>query len=321
VIGEKEEKRAVMSNNSLSQDTIRRLAFIKYLLNVAIGQSRQPEPLAAASILTFHDSIELLLQLACEHLDADTKQYTRFMQYWEILKPKISGSGLTQKESMKRLNNSRVALKHHGTLPTKQDIEAFRASAINFFEDNTPLVFGIELDSISMVNLIKYEAVKTRLKQAEVFKEESDLEKAMVEIVIAFEQLLDSYEASKRSQFGRSPFFFGPDLTHLGSIHMGLPDQDDYISFSPFSEFVDNVKNSIEAMQKAIKILSFGLDYRKYTRFQLLVPYVFKAMDGKYHSRNVRGNETPSTEEYDFCYNFIIESALHFQDFDYAIKG
>lgn len=141
-----------MSNNSLSKDTIRRLAFIKYLLSVAVGQSHQPEPLAAASILTFHDSIELLLQLACEHLDADTKKHTQFMQYWEIFKPKISGSGLTQKESMKRLNNSRVALKHHGTLPTKQDIEAFRASAINFFEDNMPLVFGVDLDSISRNN-------------------------------------------------------------------------------------------------------------------------------------------------------------------------
>ena len=36
-----------MSNNSLSKDTIRRLEFIKYLLSVAVGQSHQPEPLAA----------------------------------------------------------------------------------------------------------------------------------------------------------------------------------------------------------------------------------------------------------------------------------
>ncbi len=310
----------VMSDNSLSKDTIRRLAFIKYLLNVAIGQSRQPEPLAAASILTFHDSIELLLQLACEHLDAETKKRTEFLQYWEILKSKIPGNGLTQKESMKRLNNSRVALKHYGTLPTKQAIEAFRASAINFFEDNTPLVFGIELDSISMVNLIKYEAVKTRLKQAEVFKEESDLEKAMVEIAIAFEQLLKSYEASKRSQFGLSPFFFGPDLTFLSSFHMRLQNQDILGSgFYSLSEFVDEVGESLKTMQKAIKILSFGLDYRKYTRFQLLVPYVHQTTDGKYHGYKKR-DETPSIEEYDFCYNFIIESAIHLQDFDYAIK-
>ena len=95
-----------MSYNSLSKDTTQRLAFIKYLLNVAVGQSHQPEPLAAASILTFHDSIELLLQLACEHLDVSTKMNIGFMEYWGALKPNISGSGLTQKESMKRLTKA-----------------------------------------------------------------------------------------------------------------------------------------------------------------------------------------------------------------------
>lgn len=307
-----------MSEPIISESTTQRLAFIKYLLNVAIGQSHQPEPLAAASILTFHDSIELFLQLACEHLDADTKKYTQFMQYWEILKPKISDSGLAQKESMKRLNNSRVALKHHGTLPTKLDVEAFRASVINFFEDNTPLVFGVKLENISMVNLVKYEAVKTRLKQAEVFKEESELEKAMIEIAIAFEQLVNSYEASKRSQFGRSPFFFGEDLRFHDSFFMGL--HDNVFLDHSFSGFVDKVKDSIEAMSKAIKILSLGLDYRKYTRFQLLVPYVYKTMDDKYHSSK-RRNEKPSIEKYEYCYNFIIESALHLQDFDFDIKS
>ncbi len=313
------EKRAVMSNNSLSKDTIRRLAFIKYLLNVAIGQSRQPEPMAAASILTFHDSIELLLQLACEHLDVSTKTNIGFMEYWEALKPKMLSNELTQKESMKRFNKSRVGLKHQGILPTKEAIEAYRASAINFFEDNTLLIFGVGLDSISMVDLIKYEATKERLKQAEDFKGNNEIDNAFVEIAIAFQQLISDYESSKRN-YGRSPFFFGRDMTFLSSIHMRLPDQDDYTGFSPFSEFVDKVTESIEAMQNAIKILSFGLDYRKYTRFQLLVPYVSKTMDGKYHS-NKRRSDTPSIEEYDFCYNFIIESALHFQDFDYAIKG
>ena len=293
-----------MSDNSLSEDTIRRLAFIKYLLNVAIGQSRQPEPLSAASILTFHDSIELFLQLACEHLDASTKTNITFMGYWETLKPKMSGNGLTQKESMKRLNKSRVSLKHLGILPTKQAIEAYRASAVNFFEDNMPLVFGVDLDSISMINLIKYEATKERLRKAEELKENGEMENAFGEIAIAFELLIHAYESSKRN-FGRSPFFFGPDLTFLSSSHMLVHNQDIPGSgLSSLSEFVDKVGESLKIMQKAIKILSFGLDYRKYTSFQLLVPYVCQTMDGKYHCNN-RRYETPSIEDYNFCYNFV----------------
>ena len=48
-------------------------------------------------------------------------------------------------------------------------------------------------------------------------------------------------------------------------------------------EFVDNVREAIEALQKAVKILSLGLDYKKYTRFGLLTPTVMRTVNGKYH--------------------------------------
>ena len=313
-----------MNEHSLSESTIQRLAFIKYLYNLAIGQSRQPEPLAAASILMFHDSIELFLQLACEHLDAETKTNTSFIEYWEILKPKMPNGGLTQKESMKRLNKSRVALKHHGILPTKIDIEAFRASVINFFEDNTPLIFGTRINEVSMINLIAYKSAKTSLKKAEEHKQKGDLPEALFEIAIAFKQLIEDYEVSKRSQFGRSPFFFGKDMTFESSFHMGLnksnsPDGNPFIH-RRFADFVDKVRDSIQAMREAIKILSLGLDYRRYTKFQLLTPYVIQTGDGNYHC-SAKRSEKPLIEEYEFCYNFVIDSAIRLQDFDFEVKN
>jgi hypothetical protein len=53
----------------LPETTARRLAFVRYLYGVAVQQSRYPEPLYGTSILTFHDSIELFLQLASEYLN------------------------------------------------------------------------------------------------------------------------------------------------------------------------------------------------------------------------------------------------------------
>lgn len=96
---------------------IKRLAFIKYLYKLAVDQSKRPEPLCSASILTFHDAIELFLQLASEHLNVG-KQQPSFMEYWDLISQKLSNQELTQKESMRRLNRARVALKHHGTLPS-----------------------------------------------------------------------------------------------------------------------------------------------------------------------------------------------------------
>lgn len=52
---------------SLDQTTVTRLAFIKYLYQTGISQSRAPSPLSCASLLTMHDAVELFLQLSSEH--------------------------------------------------------------------------------------------------------------------------------------------------------------------------------------------------------------------------------------------------------------
>jgi hypothetical protein len=295
-----------------TETSMQRLAFIRYLYNIAIEQSRQPEPLGAASILTFHDSIELFLQLASEHMNVGAKS-PGFMDYWNLLEPKLTSGGLAQRESMRRLNKSRVALKHHGTLPSKLDIEAFRASATNFFEENTPLVFGIEFNSISMVYLVQCPAARSNLEEASRLIEEGSIEDAFDKIAIAFAQLIDDYEDRKRTRFGRSPFFFGESLVHESSFFMGIEDR-------KFAGFVDKVKESIEAMQSAMKILGLGLDYRRYVKFRLLTPHIMRMLSGDYRISRGTRDEPPSLDECRFCYDFVVGSAIRLQDFDFEVE-
>jgi len=235
------------------------------------------------------------------------------MDYWNLLEPKLTSGGLAQKESMRRLNKSRVALKHHGTLPSKLDIEAFRASATNFFEENTPLVFGIEFDSISMVNLVQCPAARSNLEEASRLIEEGSIEDAFDKIAIAFTQLIDDYEDRKRTRFGRSPFFFGESLIFESSFFMGIEDR-------KFARFVDKVRESIEAMQSAMKILSLGLDYRRYVKFRLLTPHVTRVLSGDYHISRGTRDEPPSLDECRFCYDFVVGSAIRLQDFDFEVE-
>ncbi len=138
----------------VTETSLQRLAFIRYLYAIAVEQSRQSEPFGAASVLTFHDSVELFLQLAAETKGINTADL-KFMQYWDVLKPHLQNGELRQKEEMRRLNKSRVDLKHIGILPSKLVIEALRANTTSFFEENTPLVFGIEFGKISMTYLIQ----------------------------------------------------------------------------------------------------------------------------------------------------------------------
>lgn len=93
-----------------SDDAKQRLPFIKYLYKLGVQQSRLPKSINAASILTFHDSIELFLNLACEEMRKNTKTGISFMEYWDILKELPNGRSLGYKTAMQRLNGYNILL-------------------------------------------------------------------------------------------------------------------------------------------------------------------------------------------------------------------
>lgn len=112
--------------------------------------------------------------------------------------------------------------------------------------------------------------------------------------------------------------FFGEDMTFLSSFHMGIDWQD----FREMAEFVDKVKDSIEAMQKAIKILALGLDYRKYSKFKHLLPHISRVLSGDYivHKMGIGKKTSPDKEYIKFCINYIVECSIKLNEFNYEIK-
>lgn len=298
---------------AIDHTVIKRLAFIKYLYQTAVSQSHAPAPLNCASILTMHDAVELFLQVASEHLNSGAPQ-PGFMDYWDLLNKKLSPRELEQKESMRRLNKARVALKHHGTFPSNLDIEAFRASSTNFFQDNTPIVFNLNLADVSLIEFVNPDSSRQKLKDAQVDTLNGDTLAALDKIALAFAEMIADYENRKRVGYQGSPFYFGKNLTFLNRFHMGLDFSD------KIGDFVDSVKESIEAMQDAIKILALGLDYRKYSKYKQLTPNITRVLSGDWiFQRRFNENQKPTKEDTIFCINFVIESALALSEFDYTV--
>lgn len=284
---------------------VKRLAFIRYLYKVGMEQSNQPEPLNTLSLLSFHDAAELFLHLAAEHHDV-AKNTQWFMEYWDIINQKIQPDQITQKDSMRRLNKARVQLKHYGIAPSKLDMEVFRVNVTNFFQENTPKLFDRNFDSVSLVDLVVYSDVKSRLRDAQNLMQSGDANGAIQTIAKSFQLLINEYERRTRSKFGRSPFSFGPDLTFENSFFIGVEGK--------MKDFVDKVNESISSMQAAIKIVSFGFDYRRFSKFQSLTPTVWNTLNG------VHISPPPSQTTLDdcrFCFNYVIECAIRLQDFDY----
>jgi hypothetical protein len=60
-----------------STELTRRLAFVRYLYDLAAEQSRKPEPMAMAAVLTWHDAVEMFLQIVAEHYQVSVKKTKR----------------------------------------------------------------------------------------------------------------------------------------------------------------------------------------------------------------------------------------------------
>jgi len=289
------------------QELLRRLSFIKYLFSVGAEQSNKSELLCNTAILSFHDSIELFLQLACEHHGINASN-TNFMDYFSLLENKFK---TTQTESMKRFNKTRVNLKHNGTMTSKTDVEFFKVLCSDFLYENTPIFFKIDFDLISLIDLIKYDTPKQHLKNAEKEIIASNYKNAIQKITLAFWAMTEEYEKSKNSFYGKSPFFFGCDMKFLSSFNLNIKNKQ-------LEEFIDKVTESISSMQSAIKILSLGFDYSKFTKFDLITSGYKRAIDGKL--LNINQNDQDKLDDVKWCFDYVIECCINLQDFDYRFN-
>lgn len=278
---------------------------IQYMYMLAVDQSHKPEPLNMVSILHFHDAVELFLALASEHLNAG-KTGKEFLAYWEAINQKLPSKDFGQKDSMSRLNAARVNWKHHGIRLPTIEIDDFKTNVSNFFYENTPKVFGLSFDAISMAALVQNEKIQDRLLKAEQVRGTNDIKAALKEIAIAFLDLLNQFEWRIREHHDLQ--LKGISSRHFSPIERKAPKE--------LSQFAKEIEKEISSLHEQIKLVSLGIDYRKYTRFQWLMPAVFCTMDGIYHTAGEGRGQ--SHQDYLFCYHFVIECALRLQEIQFS---
>lgn len=285
---------------------IKRLALIKYLFSQGIQQSKNSEPLLSFAILSFHDSVEMFLKLLAEKENIPVDYKTKFNHYWEKIPT------LTLKESLSGINVRRNNFKHKGILPSKLDIEEARVTTSNFFQQNTFAHFGIKFEDISLLNLVKYDIVKQHLQKAYSDLKENNYSKSIDESTFAFHQLINTYESSKEQSFS-SPFNFTSAITRY-----------DWMSFDedkPLKDFKKKVKDTFNEFNFILKVIGLGIDFKKYVKFSILTPKVYLEQDMTYHTyTDDKEDWTLKQDNVQFLIDFVIESSLRIQEFDFEIS-
>jgi hypothetical protein len=307
---------------------IKRLAFIRFLHAQGVEHSYRAEPLAATALLNFHDAVEHFLLLAAEYLNAGTSEKTTFDGYWGEINAKLpSGSELPTRDALRRMNKLRVILKHNGSFPSATDLQQARGDVATFLLDATRLVFDLDYSTLNLIDLVPQAPTIARLRQAEAEASKQDYVEALAVLGEAFTELLDDYAARKRGH-GDGPYDFGsrqlmphhaPTLHGASRLARQNGDTAELVAaVIDNGKALDTARQVIGTIQASLRVLAVGLDYRRYSRFSMLVPEVHIMMD---RSRNVRPavGLVLGNEEYEFCRDFVIEAALHLASVDFDL--
>lgn len=290
-----------MNLNPPNHIEARRLAFIKFLYTTAVEQSHATELTAGASLLTFHDAVEGFLLIAAER--NGIKDQPQFAKYWDEFDTLLAPATLPQRQSLSRLSKARVGIKHHGNLPALSDIEAHRAAVTLFFQDATVLLFSTEFSNISMVEYVYPEESRNLLHEAQGHIRSNDLSKASENIVYSFELMLSSHV----DMISNDAFSFNEDMSFMSAFFIFGLDAPN----RKLGEFIDKTSRSVNSLQKAVRILSLGLDYKKYSKFSSLLPALFWSMTKTPIMHQTADREKELTAEYlEFCINFVIECSI-----------
>lgn len=297
---------------------INRLAKIKYLYKIGVEQSMQEGTFAGFSILSFHDCVEMFLLLVLEDRgdprpkdEVKKKKEISFMGYWDCFKE------LTLKESMNLLKERRRNIKHKGIFPSKSDVEESRVTITQFFRENTKSLFKQDFDTISLADLIEYPQIKKYVQNAESALSQDNTYDCLVNARVGFEELLSSYESNKR-QWRDSIFYVGEKV--------GMDYRSLVANNKDGLRWFEQVTKTTNAVRNILKVTALGIDYKKYALFDFITPNVVETCgigEDKYAKEpkeNFESTRTITPQDCHFCINFVIDSALKLQEFDFSIS-
>jgi hypothetical protein len=310
---------------ALDPATAQRLAFIRYLYEQGVAQAEQPEPLSATAVLSFHDAVEAFLLVAAEHLKINLPNNINFAQYWERIQSGLPpGTQLPGKNPMDRMNRMRVALKHHGTIPSATAVVQAKGDVTSFLTDSINLVFALDFARIDLIDMVARTETVDALRDAQTHADREDYVAGMAGLVIAFDDLLEHYAGLRDWSGDSSKFGFGRTLSRSG---MGF--RRSYHSFrgSGFSdladlaETLDHVTDVASELQRAMRMIALGIDYRRYAQFEILAPSVDHFFGGKIEYRVSALHENLTQDDFQTAKLFVIDSALQAAKADAALDA
>lgn len=268
--------------------------------------ARLSSPLNAAAVLSAQDAVEIVLIVISQALDLAPNKY-KFMGFWEAFAK--HGLELPYKESMRRLNDCRVAIKHRGSFPSTFDVERVVADAEAFVAESITCAYGADRAAEGLFGFITYEGVREHLRKARFHLEGHERTASVEWSALAFDELLNDYWDTRSMGPGSSPFSFNK-FGRFDNAFSWVPAER---GFRDLRKHVYKTVETAEAMDEALRVLSLGLDMDSYIVFKRLTPRVFHFAGGRvecYWLAETQESVELSDDVVAWCFGFVFEAAL-----------
>jgi hypothetical protein len=295
---------------AIDPTVLRRLAFARYLFELGLRQSTQPEPLGTVSLLMFHDSIEIVLNAAAVHKNVTVKG--ELDSYFSALNPVLPPEQpLPSRLAIQALNKARIGLKHHAIVPSRLEIEGHRATTRTFLQSVSASIFGLDFEALSMSDMIALPAAKELMEAASGLMRADSYGSAILKMQEAYEAMIDHYESQASKRTGdTSAFFFGDYV----QVQSSSPYSSDYHDSQLF-ESVRKLADVVLDMQYGLRTIALGLDVRRHMQFEAIARNANRKL---WSNPDARPPATAADAR--FCWDFVIDAALQLQQADADLR-
>lgn len=202
-----------------------------------------------------------------------------------------------------------------------QAVDQTRGDVTTFFTDAAALVFGIDFAHIDLIDMVARQETVQALRDAQTHADIGDYVTATAGLAIAFNDMLDHY--SRHQHFGVGDLFgFGSTLHELNpgfarperiALRQGR--------LGDVVQHVQALTNVAAPLQRAMRMIALGIDYRRYVEFDVLTPRVNGYFDRSTRYVVTKAHENLTEQDYQTCKRFVIESALQAAKADAALNA
>src|SRR5262249_38312541 len=161
----------------------------------------------------------------------------------------------------------------------------------------------VDFLSLNMADLVTQPAIREYLRDAAGRANRNDYEGAVGMLTHAFDELVDDYAERKKIAHNRSVFGFGERIKT--GVFAPVRKIADAVG-RDFAQHYEHLTDAAAEMQRSLRVVALGLDYRHYARMAMITPMKVRHPTGELQWYYMEGLLPVTNEDYEFCRNFVI---------------